>query len=70
MTRSSSSSRARRERYGVAHGYWLAAAGMMLYTLVLSISSPAFQDPRLFVIPAIMFGVASWQAKREAHALR
>ena len=62
-------SRARRERYGVAHGYWLAAAGMMLYTLVLSISSPAFQDPRLFVIPAIMFGVASWQAKREAHAL-
>ena len=62
-------SRARRERYGVAHGYWLAAAGMMLYTLVLSISSPAFQDPRLFVIPAIMFGVASWQAKRETHAL-
>lgn len=62
-------SRARRGRYGVAHGYWLAAAGMMVYTLVLSVSSPAFQDPRLFVIPAIMFGVASWQAKREVHAL-
>lgn len=53
-----------------ARAHWLAAAGMMVYMLALSGSSPAFQDPRLYVIPAIMFGVAATLARREAHATR
>lgn len=60
--------RATRASHGPARGYWLAAAGMMVYMLALSSSSPAFQDPRLFALPAIMFGVAAFQSRREAHA--
>lgn len=58
---------------GMAKMYWLTATSMTAYTIVLSISSPAFQDLRLFSIPALMFGIAatvtkaSYQSKEPAH---
>lgn len=42
--------------------YWLATAAGVLYMLMLSFSSPAFQDPRLFFIPALLFG---WSYSKE-----
>ena len=39
--------------------YWIAAASGMIYMLALSFTSPSFQDPRLFLIPALMFGIAT-----------
>ena len=47
----------------LARGYWLAAASMMAYELMLSATSPAFQDPRLFLLPAAMYGIA-WQCAK------
>lgn len=60
-----------RSRHGKpGHAYALAAAGGMVYMLSVSLTSPAFQDPRLFVFPAILFGVvariASQDARRDA----
>lgn len=39
--------------------YWAATTAMMGYTLLLSFSSPSFQDLRLFLLPALMFGISS-----------
>ena len=36
--------------------YHIEAAAMIIYLLLLSISSPAFQDPRLFVFPVMLIG--------------
>ena len=38
--------------------YWIAAAGALAYMLMLSLTSPSFQDPRLFLLPALLFGIA------------
>ena len=60
-------------RVGHAHWrarYWLAAAGMMVYMLLLSFTSPAFQDPRLFLLPAAMFGIASQCDEAARHRRR
>jgi hypothetical protein len=46
-----------------ARAYWLSAMAMMLYMIMLSFSSPAFQDLRLFILPAMMFGIASAVSK-------
>jgi hypothetical protein len=39
--------------------YWAAAAASTTYILTISFSSPAFQDARLFILPALLFGIAS-----------
>lgn len=44
-----------------------ACAALCLYTLALSATSPAFQDPRLFLLPALLVGI-SWGAARHAAA--
>lgn len=51
------------ERPAVRH-YWTTAAALMGYMLLLSFSSPAFQDLRLFIFPAMMFGIASQVSKK------
>jgi hypothetical protein len=38
--------------------YGLAAVGGVSYMLALSLTSPAFQDPRLFLLPAMFLGIA------------
>jgi O-antigen ligase len=48
--------------------YWAATAGLMAYMLMLSFSSPAFQDSRLFVMPALMFGIASTVSRERFRA--
>lgn len=48
--------------------YWAAATGGMAYMLLLSVTSPAFQDPRLFEWPALLFGVAYGAHNRMALA--
>ncbi|MBV5336467.1 MAG: hypothetical protein J0653_00170, partial [Deltaproteobacteria bacterium] len=47
----------------VARAYWLSTMAMMAYMIMLSFSSPAFQDLRLFILPAMMFGIASTISK-------
>jgi hypothetical protein len=44
---------------GLVGQYWASAAALMGYTLMLSTTSPAFQDPRLFLLPALFFGIAT-----------
>lgn len=44
--------------------YWACAAALMVYMLLLSISSPAFQDLRLFIVPALLFGIATRASQR------
>ncbi len=39
--------------------YWAISAGLFLYILIISFTSPAFQDLRLFLLPGLMIGVAS-----------
>lgn len=56
-------SRALKEQLLRPRSYWLTTAGMMAYMIMLSFSSPAFQDLRLFIIPAMMFGIASTSSK-------
>lgn len=51
------------ERDPRARVYWLTAMAMMAYMIMLSFSSPAFQDLRLFILPAMMFGIASAVSK-------
>lgn len=55
--------RAVRELAPRARSYWLSTTAMMAYMLMLSFSSPAFQDLRLFILPAMMFGIASTVSK-------
>jgi len=38
--------------------HYSLCAALMFYSITLSFSSPAFQDPRLFFVPAILFGAA------------
>lgn len=40
-----------------------ASAALLLYMLTLSTTSPAYQDPRLFLLPAVLVGIA-WGAMR------
>jgi hypothetical protein len=47
-----------RNTVSAAGPYWLAAVALMVYMLAISLTSPAFQDPRLFAIPALLIGVA------------
>ncbi|MBL1260813.1 MAG: hypothetical protein COB33_009825 [Thiotrichaceae bacterium] len=37
---------------------WLMAFAGMSFTLILSLTSPAFQDPGLFLVPGVFLGVA------------
>lgn len=37
---------------------WLMAFGGMFFTFLLSLTSPSFQDPGLFLVPGIFLGVA------------
>ena len=46
--------------------YWATASAMMAYMILLSPTSPAFQDPRLFILPALMFGIAT-RVSQESH---
>jgi hypothetical protein len=39
--------------------YWIAFAASTVYMLLLTFSSPAFQDATLYFLPALMFGVAA-----------
>lgn len=55
--------------YTKAKYYWAATAAMMGYMLLLSISSPAFQDMRLFVFPALMFGFSTKLSKSKCDDL-
>ena len=48
----------------LAGTYAKACAALCLYTLALSATSPAFQDPRLFLLPAVLVGIA-WGAARD-----
>lgn len=48
-----------KEHLVVARVYWAAAAAATAYILIISFSSPAFQDARLFIFPALLFGIAS-----------
>lgn len=43
-------------RVGLPTSYTVEASALVIYILLLSISSPAFQDPRLFVFPVILIG--------------
>lgn len=43
--------------------HYSLCAALMFYTITLSFSSPAFQDPRLFFVPAILFGIAAVKEK-------
>lgn len=43
---------------GPARGYWIFSGIGILYLLIISVSSPAFQDPMLSFLPLILFGVA------------
>lgn len=52
-----------KELVPAARAYWLSAMAMMAYMLMLSFSSPAFQDLRLFILPAMLFGIASTVSK-------
>ncbi|MBK8018943.1 MAG: hypothetical protein IPK20_21060 [Betaproteobacteria bacterium] len=47
-----------RQSMDKARTYWAIAAAGMLYMLLTSATSPAFQDPRLFLLPALMIGLA------------
>lgn len=38
--------------------YWLMAFGGMFFMFILSLTSPSFQDPGLFLVPGIFLGVA------------
>lgn len=49
-----------------ARYYWAAAAASTAYILIISFSSPAFQDPRLFLLPAFLFGIASQVSKDQS----
>ena len=42
-----------------SRAFAVAACGSMVYILLVSLTSPAFQDPRLFAIPAVLFGISS-----------
>lgn len=46
-----------------ARMFWLFTSGGMLYLLILSFSSPAFQDPMLCFLPLLAFGIASYHEK-------
>jgi len=47
--------------------YWACAAAMIAYTIANSPTSPSFQDPRLFVLPALMLGIASKLSQEMRH---
>jgi hypothetical protein len=47
-----------------ARAFAKACAALCLYMLALSATSPAFQDPRLFLLPALLTGI-SWGAARD-----
>lgn len=38
--------------------FWLLAFGGMFFTFLLSLTSPSYQDPGLFLVPGIFLGVA------------
>lgn len=48
--------------------YWASAAALMAYLIMNSPTSPTFQDPRLFVLSALMFGIASKVSQEMRHA--
>ncbi|SDH35997.1 MULTISPECIES: hypothetical protein [unclassified Duganella] len=48
-----------------ARAYWLSTMAMMAYMIMLSFSSPAFQDIRLFSLSAMLFGIASTVSKEK-----
>lgn len=58
---------ARRLVSAQSHAFALAASGSMIYILLVSLTSPAFQDPRLFAIPAMLLGISAHLAKQHAH---
>jgi hypothetical protein len=48
--------------------YWIAFAASTVYMLLLTFSSPAFQDTTLYFLPALMFGVAAKIEQQESAA--
>ena len=59
-----------REASGPAKRYAIASVGGMAYMLLVSPTSPTFQDPRLFVLSAILFGIAASLASGSGHGRR
>lgn len=62
--------RARQSQSARARSYWAVACCGMWYLLFNSGSSPTFQDPRLFLLVAVMFGIGAQLDKRHAAEAR
>lgn len=56
--------KANRAPLPMARAHWVAASCGIWYMLGNSLSSPAFQDPRLFLLAAVNFGIAAQLEKR------
>ncbi|TAK80021.1 MAG: hypothetical protein EPO12_09255 [Aquabacterium sp.] len=62
--------RARQSHSPRARSYWALACCGMWYLLFNSGSSPTFQDPRLFLLVAVMFGIGARLDARHAAELK
>lgn len=62
--------RARQSKSPRARSYWALACCGMWYLLFNSTSSPTFQDPRLFLLVAVMFGIGARLDARRAAELK